>query len=350
MATHEELANLYAKQMSVSLATAKGDIDSFFDSFEKSQLQLPTEPNYESFITPISPAKKLIANKALLPDIFLQIDSQAFGIAIESIVLKREFLRIFDSFIPLAKDSKPKSIITCCASKYPGNEQFYIYIDYVCVSKNVPLKGVIPNLFGILFETSYSAQAKLNNPPLMFHSAALSATTGQTLLFPAEAGSGKSTLAAVLSTQKWRCHTDELAIIDTATQRLIPHPFPICIKGGSVPFLSGYYPTLKSTMQHHRLDEKWVRYMPIKKSPVEIEENITINAIVFPTYQQNKPCLFESIDKQNALKILLQCGSSGRPLNDDDIRSIVTLVEQLPCYSLQYSDINDAMNALNSIA
>src|SRR5262245_17689149 len=68
---------------------------------------------------------------------------------------------------------------------------------------------------------------------------------GKAMLLPAPPGSGKSTLCAALAYSGWRLFSDEFALINTATRRILPAPRPISLKNASIEILKQRHPELR---------------------------------------------------------------------------------------------------------
>jgi len=181
----------------------------------------------------------------------------------------------------------------------------------------------------------------------MFHAAVLGNREGEMVLFPGESGAGKSTLSAMLAAKQWHFFTDELAIVFPEKSRVLACPLPVCVKEGAVEALLEFYPELERLMLHLRLDDKKACYLPMKSPGAAAEA--TIQAIVFPHYDDSITCELKFIKKSEALGRLLNCGSTGRAMIPEELSSVMAMVEQLPCFTLTYSDIDSAVIKIESI-
>ena len=66
----------------------------------------------------------------------------------------------------------------------------------------------------------------------LLHGAAIG-RSGKAVILMGKAGSGKSTLTALLQKHRWQYLSDDISMIDTINQELIPLPFVQAIKSGS---------------------------------------------------------------------------------------------------------------------
>ncbi|WP_198264805.1 hypothetical protein [sulfur-oxidizing endosymbiont of Gigantopelta aegis] len=212
---------------------------------------------------------------------------------------------------------------------------------------------VVPYVFGIVFETIWQSkteqQEQGRHPYLMFHAATLADKDNKAVLFPAQSGAGKSTLAALLAAKGWSFFTDELSIVVPDTKQVFSCPLPVCVKDGAVKYLVDCYPLIEKLKQYCRLDKKNVRYLPIKNAALSFDVGATLQAIVFPQYEQSIACELVVIDKTEALLRFLECGSSGRRMKEHELASVLKMLEALPCYYLKYSDINLAKLELEAV-
>lgn len=115
---------------------------------------------------------------------------------------------------------------------------------------------------------------------------------------------------------------------------------------GSIAPLRPYYPTLDNLPVHIRQDGKEVRY---HKIPHPSMNSAPIRSIVFPQYTPGATTQLQPVTKALALEKLALCGSSERPLTLADTQSMINLIEQTPCYQLQYSHLTEAMASINKL-
>jgi len=346
-----ELTNLLADNFSISSEQAQQDIEQFYNHVQKNHLFLAKEDKLNSFLIPIDYTKYCSSYNKSAALVF-SIHQNIFNLTLPTIELRTELVHIYGHFIQSEADAASINIdhtIDVCIETTLQQTSFSIYCDQQCVAKDLLIENVVPYVFGIVFETSWHSQLKKDSAhTLMFHAAVLAQDKGA-ILFPAESGAGKSTLAAVLASKGWQFFTDELAIIAPESLSVFPCPLSICVKPGSVDFLSAYYPQLGSLKQYQRLDNKKVRYLPVPPPAPGSSIQKKIRAVIFPQYNKKIQCQLQPVDKKEALKRFLNCGSSGRPLTTGELSSVAAMIEQLPCYALNYLVIDQAIEEIEFV-
>jgi hypothetical protein len=200
---------------------------------------------------------------------------------------------------------------------------------------------VIPHLvYQVLDRVSAEERHKL-----LLHAAVL-VHDDQAVLFAAPTGAGKSTLAAALCESGWTYLSDELAIIDPHTLRVEPYAMPIVLKPGSIDALTTIVSGLSERPIHLRDDGQQLRYLMPDR--VASSGSFPIAALVFPTYRPGEENRVNTLDPLTALQQLAATGSSDRPLNEADIKTLLSLA-QLPAYELTMDDLDSAARAVDKI-
>jgi len=347
-----ELVDLLADNFSISHKQAQQDIEQFYRYVRKSHPFLAKENESGSFLTPVGNTATTCRLHNKPPALSFSIHKKAFSLTVPTATLRAELADIYSYFINVETNTivlDSEHFIDVCIEKKSNGVFYSIVSDQQCIVQDLLIENVVPTVFSIVFEIIWRSQIRENSDQaLMFHAAVLAQDKGA-VIFPAESGSGKSTLAAVLASKGWMFFTDELAMIMPELFSVTACPLPICVKPGSIDFLSAFYPQLTLLKQYHRLDNKKVRYLPVIASEMDCSTQTPIKMIIFPLYNKQIQCKLQSIDKKQALSNFLNCGSSGRSLTLDELSSVVQMIERLPCYALTYSDIDRAIKKINSV-
>ena len=228
-----------------------------------------------------------------------------------------------------------------------NNNNFDIYLNKKCVHKNIHSLQIDSIIHFIFF--SNCAKYLSKQEKLMFHAAALQ-KAGKTIVMPANSGSGKSTLTAALSSADWRCFTDELAVFDREELSLIPLPIPMRIRSGSFTPLLPFYPNIPELPVYQDLYENQIRWIILPKDKLAAKStSVQITTLIFPRYSENAKTSLVSLDKFFALERLTVTGSSERDMTLEDAKAMVRLIEQTPCFELIFSDLQEAITAIESI-
>lgn len=210
-----------------------------------------------------------------------------------------------------------------------------------------PLDHALP-----LFEWGYNWNiATRAHQYLMLHSAVVE-KNGWAVILPALPGSGKSTLSAAMMLRGWRLLSDEFGLIRPKDPelRLHPLPRPIPLKNESIALIRDFEPgaTLGPTYPKTRKGDV-AHLMATLDSQVRQQETARPGWFVFVKYQAGAPTRLEPLPQGwTFLKI------SGNSFNYKlqgalGFRAVVELVKRCPAYSLTYSDLDDAISALDRL-
>jgi hypothetical protein len=202
---------------------------------------------------------------------------------------------------------------------------------------------VLPWLLTLLFTELCARQPQ----QLLLH-AAVAFHDGRLLMLPGESTYGKSTLAAALAAHGWTLYSDELAPLDPITLQVAPFPLPVGIKSRSLPVLKSCYPQLENHPAHRRADGQIVRYLALPQIALAepSADQAPVATLIFPRYQPDTPTQLARLTPLEALDRLAQTGSSERPLRTEDVEALLTLAGQRPCWSLDYSDLEEAVKVV----
>lgn len=185
---------------------------------------------------------------------------------------------------------------------------------------------------------------------LMLHSAAVE-RNGRVLLLPAWPGAGKSTLCAALVSRGWRLFSDEFGLVRVDDGQLVPLPRPVPLKNRSIGVIRDFAPhaelgpdfhgTRKGTVAHLRSPDACVQQAAVPAPP---------GWLIFPRYQAGAPLHLKPIDMPQAFLKLTTNSFNYRLLGLQGFRTVTRLVRNCDRYILSYSDLDEAIDALNGLA
>lgn len=142
---------------------------------------------------------------------------------------------------------------------------------------------------------------------LILHAAVLE-RGGRALVMPAPPGSGKSTLCAALIARGWRLFSDELALIDIGSGKVVPLPRPVSLKNASIDRIRAFWPegamspvvheTLKGSVAHLRPPADSVHRSDVSASP---------GWIVLPRYREGEATRLTPLSQGSAFMQLVEC-------------------------------------------
>lgn len=181
---------------------------------------------------------------------------------------------------------------------------------------------------------------------VIVHAAAVE-KNGRGFIFPGAPGSGKSTLCAALVGRGWRLLSDEMAMISLSDGLIWPIPRPVSLKNASIEIIRKFSidvvmgevvaDTAKGNIAHMRPPTASVASAKIPAAPF---------AIVFPTYRPNAETEYVEISKGNTLMRLAENCFNYPVLGAAGFNCLADAVAQSDCSTLVYSDMNDAISAL----
>ncbi len=185
---------------------------------------------------------------------------------------------------------------------------------------------------------------------LMLHSAAVE-RNGRVLLLPAWPGSGKSTLCAALVSRGWRLFSDEFGLVRHEDGCLMPLPRPLPLKNRSIGVIRDFAPdaelgpdfhgTRKGTVAHLRSPDACVQQASVPAPP---------SWLVFPRYRAGAPLRLEPILKPQAFMKLANNSFNYQLLGLQGFRGMARLVRDCDCYILSYSNLDEAIGAMDRLA
>jgi HprK-related kinase A len=177
---------------------------------------------------------------------------------------------------------------------------------------------------------------------LIIHAAAIE-RGGRAAILPAPPGSGKSTLCAALVSRGWRLLTDELTLIATDSRTIFPLARPVSLKNESIDVIKKFAPeavfgpispnTIKGTIAHMK---------PPSESVSRIGEFCSVAWLIVPRYQSARPTSVHEIAKAEAFMRIAESAVNYMILGQMGFDLVSALVDEMLCYRLEYSDLNEA--------
>jgi len=180
---------------------------------------------------------------------------------------------------------------------------------------------------------------------LVVHAAVVE-RANRTLLLPARPGSGKSTLCAALAYSGWRLFSDEFALIDPVSRLLLPAPRPLALKNGSIELIAKRHPEVVYGPEAIDIDgSRFVHARAPETSIARARERAAPGWIIFPRYKAHSPTTLERFPKTHAL-IELVGHSFNYNFLPNGYTTLVEIVRNTECYTLEYSDLDDVLDKL----
>ena len=190
---------------------------------------------------------------------------------------------------------------------------------------------------------TYTYQAQ---PYLISLHAASVEKNGKVIVMPAVAESGKTTLTATLIRHGFKLFSDEVTSLDYDG---CVHPLPFCmnIKEGSWHVLSEMYPQLSKRDVHSRFDNQSIRFLPPENMHKGRKK---VSHILFPKYT---PGAKTSLTPISATEALLKINKASYQVQDNMDKNKFELILEnliiLPKFTLEYSDLDEAIDIINGL-
>lgn len=185
---------------------------------------------------------------------------------------------------------------------------------------------------------------------LMLHSAGVE-RNGSAMLFPASPGGGKSTLCTALIHSGWRLMSDEFGLVRPEDGMLLPLPRLIPLKNESIDVIRrfrleaiigpSFLGTRKGTVAHVRPPADSIRRMQEPARP---------RWFVFPRWIANAPLSLAPMAKSQAFLMVATNAFNYEVLDETAFRLVADMVRACDCYSLSYSDLDEAIAALDELS
>ena len=187
------------------------------------------------------------------------------------------------------------------------------------------------------------------NDLLLLHAGAVE-RDGLALVLPALPGSGKSTLTAALSQRGWRLLSDEFGAFDPSAGKFSALLKPVALKNASIEVIRRFAPeaafgpefpnTRKGTVAHLAATPNAVARRHVAAGP---------GAFVLPKWQAGSPTRLEPLTEDRLFSALAFNAFNYAVLGSTSFRAVVSLVRRCPAWHLVYSDLEEALAAIDAI-
>ncbi|GIU00031.1 hypothetical protein TSL6_05370 [Sulfurovum sp. TSL6] len=169
---------------------------------------------------------------------------------------------------------------------------------------------------------------------------------GNVIIMPAVSESGKTTLTATLLYHGFHLFSDEVTTLDY-NGFVLPLPFCMNIKEGSWKILSEMYPYLIDGDKYSRFDGQNIRFIP----PVNMYlGRQKASHIIFPKYIPNSETTLTEIGAKDALEKIKDAGYQVQENMDrEKFELILKYLVSLPKYTLVYSNLDEAIDMINTL-
>lgn len=185
---------------------------------------------------------------------------------------------------------------------------------------------------------------------LMLHAAVVE-RGGRALVMPAEPGFGKTTLCAALACRGWRLFSDEFGMVRLTDKQLLPVPRPLALKNASVDLIRSFSPAAEIGAVIPGTRKGDVAHLKAPQDAIErMQEPAPASLVVFPRWQADAACRLERVSGVDAFMLVATNAFNYELLGEDAFDAVAALVRGAECYRLVYSDLDEAVAAIDELA
>jgi len=185
---------------------------------------------------------------------------------------------------------------------------------------------------------------------LMFHAAVVE-KSGRALILPAPPGSGKSTLCAGLVNRGWRLLSDELALIETGSGRVVPLPRPVSLKNASIDVIRVFAPGVAISRPVHDTAKGSVAHMRAPSDSVgRALETARPGWIVIPRYEAGLAAALIPLSRARGLMRMADNAFNYSVHGRGGYQVLAQIIDQCSCYEFGYGDLEEAAAVFNDLA
>jgi HprK-related kinase A len=185
--------------------------------------------------------------------------------------------------------------------------------------------------------------------PLLMHAAVIE-RDGFAAMLPAPAGAGKSTLCAALVCSGWRLFSDETAIFTDDGLGLAPNPRPISLKNRAIEIIRHRFPDAFIGKLITGTPKGDVAYLRAPRDAVaRCRETAPAALVIRPAYRASAPLSIKRLGNVEAFQLLTGNAVNYASMLRFGFDAMVALVERCGCYELAYSDLDEAIDAVDRL-
>lgn len=177
------------------------------------------------------------------------------------------------------------------------------------------------------------------------HAAALH-RDARCVLLCARTGGGKSTLAAALTASGYSLLSDDLVFLDYNCLDISTIPLSIMLRSGSWNVLEPLLPRLKDVPISFRFGEP-MRFL--EPSVASVSEGVAPSVLIFLEFEPGEGMQLNELSSFDAL-VKLNETRSWVDTERHSVARFLSWIQNVPKWSLRYSNLNEALNKIQSLA
>lgn len=174
----------------------------------------------------------------------------------------------------------------------------------------------------------------------IFHAGAAS-RNGRAVLLPAGSGAGKSTITAGLVRRGMALHSDEVGPIDMVACTVSPYPRSLCLREDVLAPLG-----LERDVGYPFPERRTRVVRPAELGGARAPGPAELVLVVSPRFVCGAPVRLERLGTGEAVMTLMELCCSRVRLKTEALDGVIGLVRRLPCYRLEFSRLDDALDRI----
>jgi HprK-related kinase A len=185
---------------------------------------------------------------------------------------------------------------------------------------------------------------------LVMHAAVLE-KAGAALMMPGFPGAGKSTLCASLCLlNRWRLFSDELAILDPATNEMQPHPRPISLKNASVSIV-GAFPESRLGPIYRDTRKGDISHAASPKTAIDsCMVPAPVRWVVFPRFDLGANPHCEEISRAEAFTLISEQSFNKERMGEVGFDALCAMLTGARCFQINYGSTESGLRLIEDIA
>jgi HprK-related kinase A len=187
------------------------------------------------------------------------------------------------------------------------------------------------------------------NEYLKLHAAAVS-RDDFTVIMPGLPGAGKSTLCAALGLSGWRVLSDEHAMVPPNTTEVIPLCRPVSLKNESIEVIRSFSSEAIFGPVSKETHKGVVAHIKADLHPESHDtKSLKARAMLFPRYSKDDPQQLSRRRRTDSFILAAYHSFNYSLLCETGFEAMKTLIENVDCYDLVYSDLDWALRAMDEL-
>lgn len=223
-----------------------------------------------------------------------------------------------------------------------GCQQRYFTFEGTSPLSSCPAEELIPQFKAVLTEHYVSSVRH----SFLIHGA-LVVRRNRGLLICGSPGAGKSTLCVALVGSGYEYHADDIVRVQR-DGRAVGAAFAPAVKRGAWPLVAPYAPQINDLPTYRRADGQHVRYLPTRISD---ESPRAIGDVLLLDRRPGADAALETVEPLESVTTILESAFSIKGAIDADaLRAFARVIEAAGCYRLVYSDVGQAVRAIDTLS